>query len=96
MMMMIIMQMLMLKASSIPSLVMIVLMLAGTKAQVDANSNSSSNKARMATLDTKHQRQIQKFYRKTLEKAGDDEAMGEDEKPTLQFENYLDAFFPNV
>jgi hypothetical protein len=42
--------------------------------QVDDNGIPFSYKARMATPDTEHERQMQKFYEKALEKAAEDEA----------------------
>lgn len=40
--------------------------------QVDDNGNPFSYKARMATPDTEHEKQMQKFYQKALEKAAED------------------------
>jgi hypothetical protein len=47
--------------------------------QVDDNGNPFGYKARMATPDTEHEKQMQKFYQKALEKAAEDEAKGEDD-----------------
>jgi hypothetical protein len=42
--------------------------------QVDDNGNPFGYKARMATPDTEHEKQMQKFYQKALEKAAEDDA----------------------
>jgi hypothetical protein len=47
--------------------------------QVDDNGNPFGYKARMATPDTEHEMQMQKFYQKALEKAAEDEAKVEDD-----------------
>jgi hypothetical protein len=42
--------------------------------QVDDNGNPFSYKARMATPDTEHSKQLQQFYQKAWEKAAEDES----------------------
>jgi hypothetical protein len=42
--------------------------------QVDDDGNPFSYKARMATPNTEHEKQMQQFYQKALEKAAEDEA----------------------